>query len=156
MRILVSNAEIEMYRFLTQVYHNVLFDVISWSIKVSSLISISAMTSVMCLFLNIQRIKAQYVHLFKMVSDHLFSHIPIPMQVLGTGWSMTHSTDMIPVLKKVKGKSLSRVRLFVTPWTVPYHVLPSMGFSRQGYWSGLPFPSPGGLPDPGNGKSPTL
>ena len=38
--------------------------------------------------------------------------------------------------------SLSRVRLFATPWTVAYHAPPSMGFSRQEYWSGLPFPSP--------------
>ena len=43
-------------------------------------------------------------------------------------------------------KSLSRVRLFATPWTVAYQPPPSMGFSRQEYWSGLPFPSPGGLP----------
>ena len=46
-------------------------------------------------------------------------------------------------------KSLSRVRLFATPWTVACQVPRSMGFSRQGYWSGLPFPSPGDLPDPG-------
>ena len=46
-------------------------------------------------------------------------------------------------------KPLSRVRLFVTPWTVAYQASPSMGFSRQEYWSGLPFPSPGDLPDPG-------
>ena len=46
-------------------------------------------------------------------------------------------------------KSLSRVRLFATPWTVAYQASPSMGFSRQEYWSGLPFPSPGDLPDPG-------
>ena len=46
-------------------------------------------------------------------------------------------------------KSLSRVRLFVTPWTVAYQAPPSMGFSRQEYWSGLPFPSPGNLPDLG-------
>ena len=43
---------------------------------------------------------------------------------------------------KVKGKSLSRVRLFVTPWTAAYLAPPSMGFSRQGYWSGVPLPSP--------------
>ena len=36
-------------------------------------------------------------------------------------------------------KSLSRVRLFATPWTVAYQAPPSMGFSRQEYWSGLPF-----------------
>ena len=40
-------------------------------------------------------------------------------------------------------KSLSRVRLFATPWTVAYQASASMGFSRQEYWSGLPFPSPG-------------
>ena len=44
-------------------------------------------------------------------------------------------------------KSLSRVRLFATPWTVAFQAPPSMGFSRQEYWSGLPFPSPGDLPD---------
>ena len=44
---------------------------------------------------------------------------------------------------------VSRVRLFATPWTVAYQALPSMGFSWQEYWSGLPFPSPGDLPDPG-------
>ena len=38
-------------------------------------------------------------------------------------------------------KSLSHVQLFVTPWTVAYQAPPSMGFSRQEYWSGLPFPS---------------
>ena len=54
-------------------------------------------------------------------------------------------------------KSLSRVQLFVTPWTVAHQAPPSMGFSRQEYWSGLPFPSPGGLPDPGiEPGSPTL
>ena len=54
-------------------------------------------------------------------------------------------------------KLLSRVQLFVTPWTVAYQAPPSMGFSRQEYWSGLPFPSPGDLPDPGiEPGSPTL
>ena len=46
-------------------------------------------------------------------------------------------------------QSLSRVRLFVTPWTVARQAPLSMGFSRQEYWSGLPLPSPGDLPDPG-------
>ena len=49
---------------------------------------------------------------------------------------------------KVKVKLLSHVRLFVTPWTVAHQAPLSMGFSRQEYWSGLPFPSPGDLPDP--------
>ena len=49
----------------------------------------------------------------------------------------------------MKVKSLSRVQLFAAPWTVAYQAPPSMDFSRQEYWTGLPFPSPGDLPDPG-------
>ena len=51
--------------------------------------------------------------------------------------------------KTVKVKSLSHVRLFATPWTVAHQAPTSMEFSRQEYWNGLPFPSPGDLPDPG-------
>ena len=50
---------------------------------------------------------------------------------------------------KVKVKSLSRVGLFATPWTVAHQAPSPMAFSRQKYWSGLPFPSPGDLPDAG-------
>ena len=49
----------------------------------------------------------------------------------------------------MKVKSLSCVQLFVTPWTVAYQAPPSMGFSRRECWSGVPFPSPGDLPNPG-------
>ena len=57
----------------------------------------------------------------------------------------------------MKVKSLSHVRLFVIPWTLAYQNPPSMGFSRQEYWNGLPIPSPGDLPDPGiELGSPTL
>ena len=56
------------------------------------------------------------------------------MRITGTG------TPHFIVLHKVK--SLSRVRLFATTRTVAYQALPSMGFSRKEYWSGLPFPSP--------------
>ena len=56
-----------------------------------------------------------------------------------------------------KVKPLSCVWLFVTPWTVGYQTPPSMGFSRQECWSGLPFPSPGDLPNPGiEPRSPAL
>ena len=51
--------------------------------------------------------------------------------------------------KKVKVKLLSLVPLFVILRILAYQVPPSMGFSRQEYWSGLPFPSPGDIPDPG-------
>ena len=43
---------------------------------------------------------------------------------------------------EVKVKSLSRVQLLATPWTAAYQAPPSMGFSRQKYWSGVPLPSP--------------
>ena len=52
---------------------------------------------------------------------------------------------------------LSRVRLFAIPWTVVYQASLSKGFSRQEYWSGLPFPSPGDLPNPRiESRSPAL
>ena len=57
----------------------------------------------------------------------------------------------------MKVKSLSCVRLFATLWTVAYQASPSMGFSKQEYWSGLPFSSPGDLPNPGiEPRSPAL
>jgi len=60
-------------------------------------------------------------------------------------------------MKEKKIKSLNCVRLFVTPLTVAYQAPLSMGFSRQEYWSGLPFPSLEDLPDPGiKPRSPTL
>ena len=46
---------------------------------------------------------------------------------------------------KVKVKSLSRIRLLTTPWTAAYQAPPSMGFSRQEYWNGVPLPSPDGI-----------
>ena len=56
------------------------------------------------------------------------------------GWQCTQPSEV---------ELLSRVWLFATPWTVAHQAPPPMGFSRQEYWSGLPFPSPGDLPNPG-------
>ena len=62
-----------------------------------------------------------------------------------------------PNNSKGEVKLLSRVRLFATPQTAAYQAPLSMGFSRQEYWSGVPFPSPEDLPDPGiKPRSPTL
>ena len=68
-------------------------------------------------------------------------------------WTLKTSQSVFPgyqtrnfrdqATNRVKVKSLSCVRLFATPWTVAYQAPRSMGFSRQEYWSGLPFPSPG-------------
>ena len=57
----------------------------------------------------------------------------------------------------MKVKSLSHVQLFANTWPVAYQASLCMGFSRQENWSGLPFPSPGDLPDPGiEPRFPTL
>ena len=52
-------------------------------------------------------------------------------------------------IERKKVRSLGRVQLFATPWTVAHQAPPSMEFSRQEYWSGLPFPPLGDLPDQG-------
>ena len=60
-------------------------------------------------------------------------------------------------IRRGLGESRSRVRLFVISWTAAHQAPLSMGFSRQEHWSGLPFPSPGGLPYPGiESRSPEL
>ena len=61
-----------------------------------------------------------------------------------SGWPLQSLAQKV---KKVK--LLSRVQLFATPWTVACQLPPSMGFSRPEYWSALPFPSSGDLPNPG-------
>ena len=73
-------------------------------------------------------------------------------------WISTTKADSLPLhhvgslrwkWKKVKVKSVSHVQLCATPWTVAHQAPPSLGFSRQEHWSGLPFPSPGDFPNPG-------
>ena len=67
---------------------------------------------------------------------------------------MKNLNSLFPVSQPCAGptvcvQSPSRVQLFATPWTVARQAPPSMGFPRQGYGSGLPFPPPGDLPDLG-------
>ena len=76
---------------------------------------------------------------------HVSGHLTIKKQ----REDKTQNNDCLPVGYIVKVKSLSCVQLVVTPWTVAYQAPPSVGFSRQEYWSGLPFPFPGDLPYPG-------
>ena len=59
-------------------------------------------------------------------------------------------------LPAVRAQPLSRVRLFVTPWAEAHQAPLSMGFSRQEYWSELPRPPPGVLPEPVSLVSPAL
>ena len=68
--------------------------------------------------------------------------------VYGVAQGRTRPKRLSSSSSEVKVKLLSLVRLFATPWTVTYQAPPSMGFSRQEYWNGLPFPSPGDLPKP--------
>ena len=84
-----------------------------------------------------QYCKAIILQFKKKLRFHL--HSPIPLLV-STGFDFR---------KKVKVKSLSRVQHFATPWTVAHLAPLSRGFSRQEYWNGLPFPSPGVLPNTG-------
>ena len=69
----------------------------------------------------------------------LGSPIPGILQARTLGWVAISFSNAWKW--KVKGKSLSCVRLLATPWTAAYQAPPPMGFSRQEYWSGLPFPS---------------
>ena len=81
-----------------------------------------------------------------------FTMFASSVEKLNQLYEYTHTPNWSVCWSEVKWsevKSLSRVRLFVIPWTVAYKAPLSMEFSRQEYWSGLPFPSPGDLPDPG-------
>ena len=92
------------------------------------------------------------VELFRFLKDDAVKVLhSICQQIWKTQWwpQDWKRSVFIPVPKKVKVKSLSCVRLFLTPWTVAHQAPPSMEFSRQEYWSGLPFPSPRDLPNPG-------
>ena len=89
--------------------------------------------------------------------QHKSSHIqfiltdPILTYQVGNPPPQIHNNPYSPPLNSIcfLVKSLSHIRLFATPWTIAYQALSSMGFSRQEYWSGLPFPSPGDLPNSG-------
>ena len=83
-----------------------------------------------------------------------------PVQLFVTPWtvarqaslSITNSQNSLKLMSMesvMPSSHLSHVQLFATPWTVAHQAFLSMRFSRQEYWSGLPFPSPGDLPDPG-------
>ena len=87
----------------------------------------------------------------------LFSLITLMALFAFDIWLLRFKSTKIQLLFKGKVKSLSCVRLFATPWTAAHQAPPSVGFFRQEYWNGLPFPSPGDLPDPGiKPRSPAL
>ena len=84
--------------------------------------------------------------LLKLMSTESMMSLPVINTVIILLRSLI---KFISTFVKVKVKSLSGIRLFATLWTIAHQAPPSVGFSRQEYWSGLPFPSPGNLPNPG-------
>ena len=79
---------------------------------------------------------------------------PSPRGTLGRGGYSQRTlggahVHLLLVMCLQSEREVGRVRLFETPWTVAYQDSPSMGSSRQEYWSGVPFPSPRDLPNPG-------
>ena len=80
--------------------------------------------------------------------------LQMKLQYFGYLIQRANSLEKTLMLGKIEG---SPVLLFLTPWTVAYQAPPSIEFSRQEYWSGLPFPFPGDPPDPGiKPRSPVL
>ena len=111
--------------------------------EISVSVPLLAPISFLCLYLSVS---------LCLSLSHSFSLFPF-LSCIGSALLLKNSF----LRSKVRVKSLSCVQLFATPWTVAYKVPPSMEFSRQEHWSGLPFPSPGDLPDPGvEPVSPTL
>ena len=87
-----------------------------------------------------------YLNIYSHSYLAIFKQLKSCVSTVSFHWAQQEFSDRI---FQGKGKPLSRVRLFATPWAVAYQAPPSMEFSRQEYWSGLPLPSPGDLPDPG-------
>ena len=91
------------------------------------------------------------------------NHSPIICYNCAKCWRFRHNEDRVCILEEflllllLLLSRFSRVRLCATPETAAHQAPPSLGFSRQDHWSGLPFPSPGDLPNPGiELGSPTL
>ena len=97
-----------------------------------------------------------FISLYLYLSIHVINQISIEFQsrTQDSCWSGHFPHLFLPSLTFkwacVHAKSLQSCWLFVTLWIVVHEALLSMGFSRQEYWSGLPCPPPGDLPDPGN------
>jgi len=95
-----------------------------------------------------QRAPAMLSHFTSVVSDSVRPHRRQPTRLPVPGILQARTLEWVAISFskawkwKVKVKSLSHVRLLVTPWTATYQAPPSMGFSRQEYWSGVPSPSP--------------
>ena len=89
--------------------------------------------------------RVPYTHTAAAVSDSVQPHRRQPTRLArpwdSPGKNIGVGCHFLLQCMKVKVKSLSRIRLLVTPWTAAYQAPPPMGFSRQEYWSGVPLPS---------------
>ena len=102
-----------------------------------------------------------WVHSLWMVFFISSSYVLVPQAQHGNCpvqlWASTSLSPWGRAGGRICAQSFSRVRLFATPWTAAHQAPLSMELSRQEYWSGLPFPPPEDLPDPGiNPASPAL
>ena len=93
-----------------------------------------------CMLLLLSRFSRVWLCATPQTAAHQGSPIPGILQARTLEWVAISFSNAWKW--KVKVKLLSRVRLLVTPWTAAYQAPPSMGFSRQEYWSGVPLPSP--------------
>ena len=89
-------------------------------------------TNTICfhLYMESKNNPTHHIHIYIYIYAYVCVHVCI----------CVHIYTYIHIYVCMKVKLLSRIRLFVTPWTVAHQAPPSMGFSRQEYWSGLPFP----------------
>ena len=108
----------------------------------------------MCTELETELLKLGFCCVALVVSDSVRPHRRQPTRLPVPGILQARTLEWVAISFsnawkwKVKVKSLSRVQLLATPWTTAYQAPPSMGFSRQKYWSGVPLPSQaGGHPD---------
>ena len=114
-----------------------------WSTKVSEiqyLDAISKMTNDLCF--QGKSFNIIVIQVYTQTSNAEDAEVERFYEDLQDLLELTPKKDVLFIIGKVKVKSLSHVRLFATQWTVAHQAPPSMGFSRQEYWSGLPFPSP--------------
>ena len=149
-----ENKVCHCFHFFPYIYHEVMgadvMILVFWMLSFKPTFSVFSFTFIKRLFSSSSLSAIRMVSFVYLRLLIFLLAILIPAYASSSpAFRMMYSTYKLNNQVKVKVKSLSRVQLFATPWTVAYQAPLSMGFSRQEYWNGLPFPSPGDLPDPG-------
>ena len=100
---------------------------------------------------------SKFLHLILLLQKYTLCGSRLGRNIKNEVGAQRAATSAFSSQSESESEVAQRVGLFVTPWTRAYQASPSMGFSRQEHWSGLPFPSPKDLPDPGiEPRSPAL